>query len=57
MTAADRPTVAHPDVDTLADLDAAVLDPAAAEDVAAHVGGCARCTAAVAPRGTACALC
>jgi anti-sigma factor RsiW len=48
MTAADRPTVAHPDLDTLADLDAGALDPAAAEDVAAHVGGCARCVAAMA---------
>lgn len=48
MTAADHPTVPHPDLDTLADLDAGVLDPAAAEDVAAHVGGCARCAAAMA---------
>lgn len=46
MTAAGRPTT-HPDLDTLADLDAGVLDPAAAEDVAAHVGGCVRCTAAI----------
>jgi anti-sigma factor ChrR (cupin superfamily) len=48
MTAADRPTVPHPDLDTLADLDAGVLDPAAAEDVAAHVGGCARCAGVLA---------
>lgn len=48
MTAADRPTVPHPDLDTLADLDAGALDPAAAEDVAAHVGDCARCAAVLA---------
>jgi hypothetical protein len=47
MTAADRPTVPHPDLATLADLDAGTLDPAAAADVAAHVGDCPQCRAAM----------
>jgi len=43
MTAAPRPREPHPALDTLADLDAGVLEGADAERVAAHVGGCARC--------------
>jgi hypothetical protein len=51
MTAADLPAP-HPDLDTLADLDAGALDAAAAAEVAAHVSGCARCTRASAALGT-----
>lgn len=47
MTAADRragPAQPHPDLDTLADLDAGALTDAQAGPVRAHAAGCARCT-------------
>jgi Putative zinc-finger len=37
---------AHPDLETLADLDAGLLDPATADELAAHVAGCPHCRAA-----------
>ncbi len=43
MTAAPRPGEPHPELDTLADLDAGVLDDTEAERVRAHAAGCARC--------------
>ena len=54
MTAGNRPAVPparHPDLDTLADLDAGLLDAPAAERLTAHVAGCADCTRAVAALG------
>ena len=39
---------AHPDLDTLADLDAGVLDAEAAARVSAHVAGCADCAGVIA---------
>ena len=53
MTAGNRPAVPparHPDLDTLADLDAGLLDAPAAERLTAHVAGCARCTPVPWPR-------
>jgi hypothetical protein len=51
MTADDPrpvpPAPLHPDIDTLADFDAGVLDDATAERVAAHVRSCAVCTDAL----------
>jgi hypothetical protein len=41
-----RPDGPHPDLDTLADLDAGLLDPAAAERLSAHLAGCTRCSRA-----------
>jgi hypothetical protein len=52
MTAADRPPGPHPDLDTLADLDAGVLDAATAERVSAHAGGCPRCAKLITALGT-----
>ncbi|MFL6129018.1 MAG: hypothetical protein ACJ73E_08120 [Mycobacteriales bacterium] len=43
MTAGHRPVEPHPDLDTLADLDAGVLERGAADRVTAHVASCARC--------------
>jgi hypothetical protein len=43
---AARPDGPHPDLDTLADLDAGLLDPVAAERLAAHLAGCPRCSRA-----------
>ena len=51
MTAADRPTAPHPDLDTLADLDAGLLDAPTTGRLTAHVAGCARCTGATAALG------
>ena len=54
MTAGNRPAgppARHPDLDTLADLDAGLLDAPAAERLTAHVAGCADCTRAVAALG------
>jgi hypothetical protein len=51
MTAGSRPAPPpspHPHLDTLADLDAGVLEGAEADRVRAHVAGCARCEQAVA---------
>ena len=51
MTADDPrpvpPPPLHPDLDTLADLDAGVLDGPTAERVSGHVRNCTRCTAAL----------
>jgi hypothetical protein len=43
MTAAPRPDEPHPELDTLADLDAGLLEGSDAERIAGHVAGCARC--------------
>jgi hypothetical protein len=51
MTAARRPDEPHPGLDTLADLDAGVLEGADAERVAGHVAGCARCGQVMAALG------
>lgn len=51
MTAAQRPDEPHPELDTLADLDAGVLEGSAAQRVAAHVAGCARCGQVMAALG------
>jgi anti-sigma factor RsiW len=41
----------HPDLDTLADLDAGLLDPPAAAQAGRHVASCRRCSAALAALG------
>ncbi len=57
MTAADRtagppgPSQPHPDLDTLADLDAGVLTDTEAEPVRTHAAGCARCGQVLAALG------
>jgi hypothetical protein len=54
MTAGQRPAQApppHPELDTIADLDAGVLDDAEAERIAAHVATCARCGQVLAALG------
>jgi hypothetical protein len=54
MTAGQRPAQSpppHPELDTLADLDAGVLAGADAERIAAHVATCARCGQALAALG------
>lgn len=51
MTPGQRSVESHPDLDTLADLDAGVLDGAEADRVAAHVAGCARCEQVMAALG------
>ncbi|MDQ1625930.1 MAG: hypothetical protein QOJ49_1428 [Actinomycetota bacterium] len=46
--AAVPPVGAHPDLETLADLDEGLLEPAQAAEVSAHVGGCPECRDAAA---------
>ena len=51
MTADDAragPPTGHPDLDTIADLQAGVLDEAEATQVRGHLDGCAQCSAALA---------